>query len=277
MTPNEEISETMQETPNGENYGRAQVQGDDGEWGLFPLDVAGWQAADVLTDEGATSGDPAPFGSGYGIIDPTRGQSVVGSYGATDMGLTAHRGVLHGDEYVDFFALREQVEAEFGYTYAAIAATYKNGRPTAEQRQQREEIDARMLALSRAGGNMAEFAKAVGLSEKTVDRALARARERHVEEIVKAPARTTILRCFKCYEPGRRRKRRHSLSPPELVGTVVLCDEHYAAGFVPKRGVPQYTEPIRNGVKPGPARPKQKFPADWPSEESYREFVAGTR
>jgi len=146
----------------------------------------------------------------------------------TDGGLVAHRGILHADEYVDFFALREQVEEEFGFTYAAIAAAYKGGRPTVEQRQQREKIDSRLLALSRSGGNMDRLADAVGIGPATIDRALVRAKAVEVVPQVKNPAVRSTLICFKCGEPGAtRRKRRHSESPANEVGTILLCDLHF--------------------------------------------------
>ena len=146
----------------------------------------------------------------------------------TDGGLVAHRGVLHPSEYVDFFALREQVEEELGFTYAAIAAVYKQGPKSAEQRQQREQIDARLLALSRAGGSLISLAEAIGLNEKTIDRALVRAKAVEVVPQVKNPARRSTLVCFKCGEKGAKaRKRRHSDSPAGEVGTILLCDDHF--------------------------------------------------
>lgn len=154
--------------------------------------------------------------SGFSVIDRTGG------------GLVAHRGVLHPDEYVDFFALREQVEEELGFTYAAIAAAYKDGRPSAEQRQQREKIDARLLALSRAGGSLVSLAAAIGLNEKTIDRALVRAKKVEAVPQVRNPAVRSTLVCFICGEPGAtRRKRRHSESPANEVGTINLCDRHF--------------------------------------------------
>lgn len=179
---------------------------------------------------------------GFTVVDSARGtQPLGGAYGAADAGMTAHRGVLHGDEYVDFFDLRAKVEAEFGFTYAEVSAAYRGGRPSAEMRQMREQIDARMLALSHAGGSMILLAEALGLNEKTIDRALARAKERHVEpQVPQAVVKSTLL-CFVCGEQGAtRRKRRHSTSPPKLVGTIDLCDEDYTRGLNPRPGNPAY-------------------------------------
>jgi DNA-binding transcriptional ArsR family regulator len=149
----------------------------------------------------------------------------------TDGGLVAHRGVLQEGEYVDYFELRAQVEAELGFTYAAIAAAYKGGRPTAEQRQQREKIDARLLALSREGGNMDKLAEAIGLGPATIDRALARAKDVEVVPQMKNAVVRSTLVCFICGEPGATaRKRRQSESPANEVGTINLCDRHFNPG-----------------------------------------------
>lgn len=169
---------------------------------------------------------------GFGIIDTARGESAGSVYGASDMGMTAHRGVLHPDEYVDPATLRAAAEESLGFTYAEVSAAYKNGRPAADQRQLREKIDARLLALSRAGGRMVTMASVFGLNEKTIDRALVRARDTEISPVVKAPAVTHRLPCFKCGEDAKPRKRRFSQSPKAEVGTVNLCDDHYAAGFI---------------------------------------------
>jgi hypothetical protein len=105
---------------------------------------------------------------GWGIVTPGNENR--------DSGLVAHRGVLTDGEYVDFFVLRDAVEAELGFTYAEVSAAYRIGRPTAEQRQLRARIDARLLALSRSGGNMDALGRVLNIGEATIDRALARAR-----------------------------------------------------------------------------------------------------
>lgn len=262
---NENIQDILAEQPGGDNGGRVNE----------PVRVKD-------DDVSATRGTPldgvtADFlrGDGWQTASAEGGRQLEQS------GLTTHRGVLHPDEYVDFFELREQVEADFGFTYAEVSAAYKQGRPTAEQRQLREKIDARLLALSRAGGNMDQLGKALGLPERTLDSALARAREIDVQPMVPHGTVKSTFACFKCGEPGTKRKRRFSDSPAQWVGTVVLCDEHYAAGFVTKPGNPAYWEhrdarmPLRGqGLTPSP-KVTQTFPADYPDDESYRRFTEG--
>lgn len=114
--------------------------------------------------------------------------------GSRDGGMTTHRGVLRGDEYVDVEALRAAVERELGFTYEQVRSVYRQGPLTDEQRELRGKIDARLLALSRAGGELNVLARALGMQVKTnrskgdsscwvMERAIARAR---AAEVVKA-------------------------------------------------------------------------------------------
>jgi hypothetical protein len=182
--------------------------------------------------------------SGFGIVDTSRGESAGSLYGATDAGMTAHRGILHPDEYIDPGVLREAAEEALGFTHADVSAVYaRGGRLTTEQRQLREKIDARLLALSRSGGSMVTLSSALGLSEKTVDRALRRARDVEVAPQVKNPAVMTRRVCFKCGGSGAKPvRRRHSKSPAHLVGTVNLCTPCHARGFNQRPGNPAYWE-----------------------------------
>lgn len=97
-------------------------------------------------------------------------------------GVTSHRGVLRGDEYIDHEKLVALVERELGYTFDDVHAVYRKGRLTDTQRELRGQIDARLLALSLSGANMALLARVLGFvvapngNCKAVDRALARAR-----------------------------------------------------------------------------------------------------
>ena len=220
----EDIGSIMEEPPVGDNHGIdvGYHTDESGSPQVTRRDLSGRLAK--YDQKGLDTGD-----SRFGVV-----------YGKDEGGVVAHRGVLQDNEYVDFFALREQLEEDFGFTYADIALAYKNGRPSADQLQLRAQIDARVLELSRAGGNMAQFAKAVGVSEKAIDRALVRARLGNPEPTVKHGVVKHDRVCFKCEAPAKRRKRRFSDSPPEWTGTIDLCDEHYAAGFEAHPGNPAY-------------------------------------
>lgn len=160
-----------------------------------------------------------------------------------DGGITSHRGVLHPDEHVDADALQAAVEDALGFSREDVTFAYQNGRPTAEQRQLRERIDSRMLALSRSGGNMTVLADALGIGHSTVDRAIVRARDVEVAPQVKNPAVLTRRICFKCESPGAvARQRRFSDSPKEWRGTINLCNPCYARGFETRPGNPAYWE-----------------------------------
>jgi len=185
---------------------------------------------------------------GFGIIDTSRGESSGATYGSADMGMTAHRGVLQEGEYIDVDTLRAATEEALGYSYDDVSSVYRQGRLGLEQRQLRERIDSRLLALSRSGGNMTLLATTMELGYSTIKRALARAIGREVEPVVKRPAVRTRLVCFKCGAEGATaRRRRHSKSPE--AGTVDLCDADYAKGFEHQPGNPAYWA-HRNSTRP---------------------------
>jgi hypothetical protein len=217
------IDKLMQEPPHGRNAGREN------------------EAVRVKDDDVSRTRSVDLDASKVDFVR-TDGWSLAIAGAAHDGGLVAHRGPLQEGEYVDFFVLREQVEEALGFTYADVSAAYKNGRPSAAQLQLRVQLDARVLELSRAGGNMEQFAKAVGVSPSVIDRALVRARLGNPEPTVKHGVVKHDRVCFKCEAPARRRKRRFSDSPPEWTGTIDLCDDHYAAGFEERPGNPAYWE-----------------------------------
>lgn len=108
--------------------------------------------------------------------------------GDEEGGVTSHRGVVHPDEYVDGGVLQAMVEEELGFTYGQIRSVYRQGPLSADKRELRGLIDARLLALSLAGGHLLELAKAFGWAIepadklggercKTMERAIERARK----------------------------------------------------------------------------------------------------
>jgi hypothetical protein len=103
--------------------------------------------------------------------------------GGRDGGMTSHRGVLQGHEHVDPAALRAAVENELGFTYDEVRSVYRQGPMSNANRELRERIDARLLALSRAGGHMAALGQALGFPVKddghcrVMENALTRARK----------------------------------------------------------------------------------------------------
>lgn len=119
------------------------------------------------TDESVAFG--FRFNGGWHVADIRSNKDENG-------GLTSHRGTLFADEYVDTDALRPMVEDALGFTYEQIDSVYSVKKIPHALRQLRDDIDRRLLALSRSGGNMAEFARVVGLNQRTMERALARAR-----------------------------------------------------------------------------------------------------
>lgn len=89
--------------------------------------------------------------------------------------MTAHRGVLQPDEWIDRARLVALTEARLGFTVAELRSVYRQGRKSAAQRELRTLVDARLLDLSRSGGDMALLGRVMGVRAETVYRALARA------------------------------------------------------------------------------------------------------
>lgn len=106
--------------------------------------------------------------------------------GDEEGGVTSHRSVLQPGEYVDTGALRTAVEAELGFTYDDVHSVYRQGRLSDSQGELRARIDARLLALSRAGAQVHLLGRLLGLRMRpansggdrceAVSNALARAR-----------------------------------------------------------------------------------------------------
>lgn len=114
-------------------------------------------------------------GGGWSLVDIRWGDDENG-------GLTSHRGVLHPDEYVDAGLLVGMVADRLGFTLDEIRLAYRPGRPSAETLAIRDSVDARLLEVSDAGGNMVELGRALGWRVRddhhcrNMDSALARAR-----------------------------------------------------------------------------------------------------
>lgn len=126
-------------------------------------------------------------------------------------GMSAHRGVLHPDEYVDTEALRAAVEPRLGFTYDEVKSVYRRGRLSAERLQLRERIDARLLMISRGGGNMTVLGRALGF--KATGRNMPTAMEHAL-----ARARSAVLLAFCAW---------HEDVPADASGTI--CPECAAA------------------------------------------------
>lgn len=152
----------MQEPPGGENHGYAITTDERGDRVRQPLSVAEMQAREFMGH------------GGWAFVDPRSRASAAG--------MTTHRGVNAPSDHIDLEHVHEIVEQNFGLTLAEIDAAYTNGRPTHHRAGIRAAIDARLLALSRAGGNLTALARVLGWQIEAngtcrkIDRALARAR-----------------------------------------------------------------------------------------------------
>jgi hypothetical protein len=109
------------------------------------------------------------------VADARGGWSIV-STSRGGAGMTAHRGVLHPEEYVDTPRLRALVEHRLGFTRDELGKVYRQGRKSAAQLELRARVDARLLELREAGGDLALLARITRIERKTIARALVRAR-----------------------------------------------------------------------------------------------------
>lgn len=121
----------------------------------------------VSLDTNQAQTDDYLRGKGWSVVFPYK-DGLKGNPGG---------GTLHPDEYVDTDLLRARALEEFGYTADQIAAVYSRpgGAIKHELSQLRAEMDARMLALRDSGANMFQFAEAIGLNQRTMNRAVDRA------------------------------------------------------------------------------------------------------
>lgn len=98
-------------------------------------------------------------------------------------GLTSHVGIVHPDEYVNDDELIAMIEEELGFSYDQVRSVYRQGPKSETQRELRGQIDARLLALSHAGGILSELGRRLGFKVEAdghcepFDNALSRARE----------------------------------------------------------------------------------------------------
>jgi hypothetical protein len=159
----------MREPAGGTNHGRRASNNPEAEGRHLPLGADEWQAAEFMR------------GGGWIIADTSRGSGGA-TPGARDAGMSAHRGVLHSAEYVDPDVLLPMLEEGLGFTYEQVRSVYRQGRLSADQRELRGRIDARLLALSRSGANLALLGRVLGFKVEDdshcepMDNAIARAK-----------------------------------------------------------------------------------------------------
>ena len=164
-----ESAQLMEEPPGVPNHGR-QASSREGNEAHEALDAEAWQAAEFMR------------GGGWAVISMAGGERQRA-------GMNAHRGVVHEDEHVDAGALQALVEAELGFSYEQVRSVYRQGPLGPHQRELRRDIDARMLALSRAGGSMAALGRALGFPIKddghcrVLENALSRARQEESHDL----------------------------------------------------------------------------------------------
>lgn len=155
------------------------VQGD-----VIPLSGGYDEAA--TADTVMVAGNYAPRGD---RLDPSdRAFMTEGGWSiadaASDYGNDQRRGGITyrepepGEMYVDEAAVIEAVQARLGFTVEDVQAVYvRGGGPiSGPLKALRTEIDGRLLALLNEGTNMTALAHVLGIGERTMDSAIARAK-----------------------------------------------------------------------------------------------------
>lgn len=155
----------MQEPAGGGGHGRRLSDKPEVEGRHLPLAVAGWQGAEFMR------------ASGWLVVH-TETAHHASAAGARSHAANQHT-VLHPDEYVDDDLVVALVEDELGFTVEQIHSVYcTGGRIPSARIALRDAIDARLLDVLRAGGNLAELGRRLGLEHKAVERAVARAKSK---------------------------------------------------------------------------------------------------
>jgi hypothetical protein len=160
-----EIAALMEEQPHGENHGRSAPSdpGEDEPVRWNSLNSGTWRAHDLLRSEGD------------GVVDTSRGSSEGSTYGARDAGMHAHRGVLRGDEWIEYERLAKLAEERLGASREMLRAVYggRAGGPLPGRLMPiRNAVDRRLATVE----NIALLAEWLGLQEIT--EALRRGRTR---------------------------------------------------------------------------------------------------
>lgn len=183
----DEIAALMQESPVADNHGRKFPEvrlAEDGTYishGRRPaqsLSAETNEASQALHDLGSLAVAPGD---------------------ETYFGMVAHRGVLTEDEAanLDWQNVERRVEALLECTFEELATAYGAGRPDADRLARRGEIDAKLLEIQEAGGNMHQLAVVLGWPVRTTPtgvecqkmaKALARARQAVKDEDTKDEA-----------------------------------------------------------------------------------------
>lgn len=100
------------------------------------------------------------------------------------LGMTAHRGILQPEEYVDKEAVVFALEQRLGYKAEEVQFLYSKPNPSKKDLPRKDKLEDIFLELEEAGGNMSLLAALLGLQVRadgtcfTMARAIKRARER---------------------------------------------------------------------------------------------------
>lgn len=175
METTDELADLMQEAPGGDNHGSRSTpdweswnRSEESKFGnRIGLSIRWAQAHEYIRR------------GGFSVVDTNAGTHTGRTHGYQDAGMKTHRGPLHGMEFVHHDELINMVEGHLGFTFDEVRSVYaREGGPLpGDLRELRSQIDDRLLRLREDGHlDMTEFSRVFGLSEKTIRRAVQRAK-----------------------------------------------------------------------------------------------------
>lgn len=178
---NDGIAEIMSETPVGDNHGLSLTSipashGVTGSLGDGSAGIVFARTSPTAPKRTLNSKDHEAKNATQGITSDEREYHYLG--------MTAHRGVLHPDEYVDLEALVFALEMRLGFSIERVQFLYSKPNPSTKDIPDKMRLEDLFLELDEAGGNMKLLATLLGLTVRAdgtcfpMSRGIARARER---------------------------------------------------------------------------------------------------
>lgn len=177
----EGLATLMEESPVGENHGTSAIPLQYGH-DTSPGHLSGGSVEVEVTPspfkprKALNSKDHEALSATQGIVSDPREFYYLG--------MTAHRGVLHPDEYADYEALIFAIEMRLGFTVERIQFLYSKPNPSKADIPDKEKLEDIFLELSESGGNVVMLARILGFYVredgycKVMHRAIERARSR---------------------------------------------------------------------------------------------------
>lgn len=176
-----DLAEIMSETPGGDNHGLTLTSiptshGVTGSTGEASTSIVFARTSHLVPKRVLNSKDHEAKSATQNVTSDEKEFHYLG--------MTAHRGVLHPDEYVDLGSLTFALEMRLGFSVERVQFLYSKPNPSAKDIPDKMKLEDLFLELDEAGGNMKLLATLLGLPVRAdgtcfpMSRGIARARER---------------------------------------------------------------------------------------------------